>query len=150
MKKALSVAALAVAALVLASPAAAETTRTTYPYDFTVEACGNTIHVTGEFVAMRTETATPSGEIVVSSLYQPRNVSGTDEFGRLYIATGVERIIGTSGSGSASTFTYVLRWQFVGTMGAPTVSITATLHVTRLPSGEVLFTIVDLESVECH
>jgi hypothetical protein len=135
-------------ALVIASPASAATTREIIPFEDTITDCGNTIHISGEVLAIYTVNETPSGGFLVADHFQPHRITGSDELGRLYIGTGLTRDITVVSPAGGETSTFVNRFHIVGTMGAPTLSISDTFHVTVSPSGEVV-TVVDRSSVEC-
>ena len=135
-------------ALVVASPAFAETTREIIPFETTITDCGNTIQLSGEVLAIFTVTETPSGGSVVAAHFQPQRITGTDELGRRYIGTGLTREITVLTPAGGETFTFVNRFHIVGTMGAPTFFDNATFHITVTPSGEVVAE-VDNSSVEC-
>jgi hypothetical protein len=135
-------------ALLIASPASATTTRELIPFEATITDCGNTIHISGEVLAIYTVNETPSGGFLVAAHFQPQRITGTDELGRLYIGTGLTRDLTVVTPAGGETFTVVNRFHIVGTMGAPTLAISETLHVTVSPSGEVV-TVVDRFSVEC-
>jgi hypothetical protein len=135
-------------ALVIASPASAATTREIIPFEDTITDCGNTIHISGEVLAIYTVNETPSGGFLVAAHFQPRRITGTDELGRPYIGTGLTRDILVVTPAGGETSTFVNRFHIVGTMGAPTLSISDTFHITVTPSGEVV-TVVDRSSVEC-
>ena len=134
--------------LVIASPASAVTTRETIPFDAVITDCGNTIHVSGELLAIFTVTETPSGGFLLAAHFQPQRVTGTDELGRRYIATGLTRDLTVSTPPGGETFTLVNRFHIVGTMGAPTFAVSETIHLTVTPSGEVVAE-VDRFSLEC-
>jgi hypothetical protein len=135
-------------ALVIAWPASAATTREIIPFEDTITDCGNTVHISGEVLAIYTVNQTPSGGFLIAAHFQPRRITGTDELGRLYIGTGLTRDITVVTPAGGATFTFVNRFHIVGTMGAPTLFISDTFHVTVSPSGEVV-TVVDRSSVEC-
>jgi hypothetical protein len=135
-------------ALVIASPASAATTREIIPFEATITDCGNTIHISGDVLAIFTVNETPSGGFLVAAHFQPRRITGTDELGRLYIGTGLTRDLTVMTPAGGETFTSVNRFHIVGTRGAPTLSVNETVHVTVSPSGE-LVTVVDRSSVEC-
>jgi hypothetical protein len=120
----------------------------TIPFEATITDCGNTIQISGEVLATYTTTETPSGGFLLAAHFQPQRVTGTDELGRLYIATGLTRDITVETPPGGETSTFVNRFHIVGTMGAPTFYDSATFHVTVSPSGEVV-TVVDNSSVEC-
>ncbi len=146
--KTLALVTLGLVGLVIPSPAAGGTTRETFPIDFTLTECGTTIHVTGDVLSIVTLTENASGGAVFALHLQPQNVSGTDELGRLYRGTGLTRDMSVATPPGGSTFTFINRFHIVGTMGAPTFSISETYHVTVTPSGQIV-ALVDNVSVEC-
>jgi hypothetical protein len=147
--KMLALVALALVALVVPSPAVGEATRETLHFETTIEACGNTIQVSGDLLVLYTVVQTPSGGFVFATHFQPQNISGTDQLGRLYRATGLTRDISVYTPAGGSTFTYVNRFHIVGTMGAPTFYASQTFHFTVTPSGELVAEVDKDVSVEC-
>jgi hypothetical protein len=148
MRKLVALVVSVVAALAIASPAFAVTTRETFPFEATITDCGNVVQLSGEVLAIFTTTQTPSGGFVFAGHFQPRRITGTDELGRLYIGTGLTRDITVLTPAGGQTFTTVNRFHIVGTMGAPTFYVKATFHITVTPSGEVV-AVVDNFSTEC-
>jgi hypothetical protein len=137
-----------VVVLAIAAPASAATTRETIPFETTVTDCGNTIELSGEVLAIFTVTETPSGGFLLAAHFQPQRVTGTDELGRRYIGTGLTRDLSVFTPAGGSTFTFVNRFHIVGTMGAPTLALSETLHITVTPAGDVV-AFVDNFNVEC-
>jgi hypothetical protein len=148
MRKLVALVMPVVVVLVMASSASAVTTRETFPFDATITDCGNTIQVSGEVLAIFTVTEAPSGGFLFAAHFQPQRVTGTDELGRLYIGTGLTRDLSVFTPPGGETFTFVNRFHIVGTMGAPTLAVSETFHITVTPSGEVV-AVVDRFSVEC-
>ena len=148
MRKLVALIVSVVAALAIASPAFAVTTRETFPFETTITDCGNTIQLSGELLAIFTTTETPSGGFVVAGHFQPQRITGTDELGRLYIGTGLTRDITVFTPAGGETFTSVNRFHIVGTMGAPTIYTKETFHITVTASGDVV-AVVDNFSAEC-
>ena len=140
---------LAVAGLVFSSPAAAETTRVTFGFGATITECGNTIEVSGTGVVTFHVTETPSGGFLFTGHFLLRQMRGSDEFGRRYIANGLTRntVIGTPAGGSIETF--INRFHIVGTRGAPTFYVKETFHITVTPAGK-LAADVERFSVTCR
>jgi hypothetical protein len=148
MRKLVAVIMPVVVALVIASPASAATTTETFPFETTITDCGNTVHISGQLLAIFTVTQTPSGGFLFAAHFVPQGIKGTDEFGRLYIGTGLTRDISVITPAGGATFTFVNRFHIVGTMGAPTFYVKETIHFTVTPSGEVVADI-DNFSAEC-
>ena len=148
LRKTLVLIALTTAVLVLPPAAAAETTRETFPFDVTITECGNTIHVSGNVLATFHFVEKPSGCFLFTAHFLPRQVRGTDEFGRRYVANGLTRntVIGTPAGGFIDTF--INRFHIVGTSGAPTFYVKETFHITVTPSGKIAAE-VDKFSVTC-
>jgi hypothetical protein len=145
----LALIAIAAGGLVLASPAAAETTRETFGIGVTVTECGNTINLSGTAVLTRHVTETPSGGFLVTGHFLFREMRGSDEFGHRYVANGLEQRsldIITPAGGSISTF--MTRLHIVGMSGAPTFHLNELIHVTVTPAGEVTAEVAKF-SVEC-
>jgi hypothetical protein len=59
-------------------------------------------------LAIFTFTETPSGGLVLAAHFQPRNITGTDEFRRRYIGTGLTRDITVLAPAGGTTFTFVI------------------------------------------
>jgi hypothetical protein len=137
-----------IAMLVMASSASAVTTRETIPFETTITDCGNTIQLSGEVLAIFTVTETPSGGFLLAAHFQPQRITGTDELGRLYIGTGLTRDLTVLTPPGGETSTFVNRFHIVGTMGAPTLAVSETFHITVTPSGEVV-AFIDQFSAEC-
>ena len=151
MRTTLALVTMALVALAIPSSAAGQTDTLTIPFEWTTTECGNTIQVSGEvFVVFGPFIDTPSGSSVTNVHWQLPHVTGSDELGRLYNATGpLVRTTFVYPVGGGIIETSVTRWRFVGTSGAPTLDIKATFHYTMTSSGE--FTaVVENVSAECH
>jgi hypothetical protein len=111
--------------------------------------CGNTINVGGTAVLTRHVTETPSGRFLFKGHLLLRQMRGSDEFGRRYVANGLAQLsitIITPAGGRTRTF--ITRFHIVGTSGAPTFYVKETIHVTVTPAGEVTAEFFK-SSVEC-
>jgi hypothetical protein len=128
---------LAVVPLAFSPAAAAQVVRDTFPFDTTITNCGNTIHISGNVVATFHFVEKPNGGFLATAHFVPRQVRGTDEFGRRYIANGLTRdtFIVTPRGGLVSTF--INRFHIVGTRDAPTYYVKETFHVTITPAGKL-------------
>jgi hypothetical protein len=140
---------LAAVPLVFSPAAAAEITRETFPFDTTITDCGNTIHISGTVAATFHFVEKPNGGILSTAHFVPRQVRGTDEFGRRYVANGQTRstFILTPRGGLVSTV--INRFHIVGTRGAPTFYVKETFHVTVTPSGNLTADVAKF-SVACR
>jgi hypothetical protein len=150
MRKLVAVFMPIIVALIISSPASAATTTVqTVPFETTIIGCdGSTINLSGRLLMTSTVEAIPSGGFIVAANFVPQNIQGTDEFGRLYLGTGLTRNISVVVPAGGHNFTYVNRFHIVGTMGAPTFYVKETLHFTVTPSGDVVANI-DQFSAEC-
>ena len=140
--------ALAAGAFALSAPATAGTTKETFPFDFTITDCGNTIQVSGNVVATFHVVERASGGSLFAFHFVPRQIRGTDGFGRRYITNGVTHEIFIETPAGGNIHTFINRFHFVGTRGAPTFYLKETFHVRATPSGKI-DTLVDKVSVTC-
>jgi hypothetical protein len=148
VSKILASMAVAAGVFVHSAPAAAETTREIFPFDFTITDCGNTIQVSGDVVATFHVVERASGGSLFAAHFVPRQIRGTDELGRRYITNGLTREMFIETPAGGNIHTFINRFHFVGTRGAPTFSLKETFHVRATPSGKI-DTLVDKVSVAC-
>jgi hypothetical protein len=149
VSKILAFTALAAGVFAHSALAAAGTTRETFPFDFTITDCGNKIQVSGDVVATVHVVERASGGSLFAFHFVPRQIRGTDEFGRHYITNGVTREIFVETPAGGNIHTFINRFHFVGTRGAPTFFLKETFHVRATPSGKI-DTLVDKVSVTCR
>jgi hypothetical protein len=149
MRKILMFLGIAAGLVLGATPAQAATTiERDFPLEATVEACGETITLSGPLIGIFTEQSLGEGGFLVAFHFQPQGVSGTSSSGATYHATGLTR--GTTvlvPSGGLSD-TFINRFHIVGTGGAPTYYVRETVHLTMTPSGEITASVSNF-SLEC-
>jgi hypothetical protein len=136
----------------LAIPAAAAPAATTIekgiPFEATIEACGETITLSGTLLGVFIEQPLGGGGFLLSFHFQPQGVSGTSSSGVPYHANGLTRETTVLIPSGGFTDTFVNRFHIVGTMGAPTYYVKETFHITVLANGDVV-AFVDNFSLEC-
>ena len=149
MRKLLLLVCLVVGLVLTAAPAQAATTvEQRIPIDLTVDACGETITLSGTLLAVFTVQQLPNGGYLVTSQFNPQGVSGTSSSGATYRGTGLTRDTTVFTPSGVNTSTFINRYHLVGTAGAPTYAVADTFHITVSPTGEVT-ALVSNSSVEC-
>jgi hypothetical protein len=138
MRKLAGAAVVAVALAAAASLAHAATT-ITRDIPFTADVvCGETIHLDGTIMGVFTETATPSGGLIVSFHFQPQGLTGVGSVsGRTYHGTGLTRETTVFSPPGGFTDTFINRFHIVGTGGNASLYETTTAHVTVAPNGQI-------------
>ena len=96
-----------------------------------------------------TEQRLGAGGFLVASHFQPQGVKGSSSSGATYHATGLTRTTEVYVPSGGSTTTYINRFHIVGTAGAPTFYVKATVHSTVTPTGTIT-AYVDNFSEECR
>jgi hypothetical protein len=127
---------------------AATTIEKDIPFEETLEACGETITLSGTLIGIFTEQELNGGGFLVTFHFQPQGVSGTSSSGVPYHATGLTRATTVFVPSGGLTDTFVNRFHIVGTAGAPTYYVKETTHITVTPTGKITAS-VDNFSIEC-
>ena len=100
--------------------------------------CGETLTFSGRVVSITTEQALGNGGFLLSFHFRWQGVSAISSSGVPYRATGGTSVVSVFLPGGDLTTlaeTIVVRFHFVGTMGAPTFDIRSMAHITFAPSG---------------
>jgi hypothetical protein len=146
----LAVLTLSLLSVVMVNPRAeAATSVETIPFEGVLDACGETITLSGNLRVISTTQPLGDGGYLVAAHFQPQGIRGTSASGAMYRATGLTRDLTVLAPSGGSTFTYINRFHIVGTAGAPTYSVTETLHLTVTASGQVTAQ-VDHFNVACR
>jgi hypothetical protein len=119
------------------SPADAATSVEKVPFDTTLEACGQTISLSGTLLVTSTVQQLHHGGFLVAEHFQPQGIRGTSTSGATYHATGLTRDITVSVPSGGASSTHINRFHIVGTAGAPSFSVKETVHTTVSASGDV-------------
>jgi hypothetical protein len=80
-----------VVGLAIPAGAGATTTVVKEPFDLTVEACGETITLSGTLLTVVTEQQLQNGGFLFTIHFQPQGVTGTSSSGIPYHGTGLTR-----------------------------------------------------------
>jgi hypothetical protein len=139
MRKFVTAVCLTLAALAAGAPSAqaATTVQKDIPFSTVVEACGQTITLSGHLIGIFVETPLRNGGLLVSYHFQPQGVRGTSADGVVYHATGLTRETTVFVPPGGLTDTYINRFHIVGTAGSPTYVVSETLHITITADGTV-------------
>jgi hypothetical protein len=125
----------------LAAPVSAQATTTVERVTFedTFLLCnGDPIHLSGTLLAVISETATPSGGLVVAIHFQPQGVTGVDQVtGTVFRAGGLTRDLIVNSPPGGTTETFVNRFHNQATRGAESYIVSELFHVTVTPDGTV-------------
>jgi hypothetical protein len=125
----------------LAAPVSVQagTTVERVPFDATFDLCnGNPIHLSGTLLSVFSETATPSGGLVLAFHFQPQGVTGVDLVtGTVFHAGGLTRDLIVNSPPGGSTETFVNRFHIQATRGAESFIVSELFHVTVTPDGTV-------------
>jgi hypothetical protein len=125
----------------LAAPVSAQATTTVERVTFedTFLLCnGDPIHLSGTLLAVISETATPSGGLVVAIHFQPQGVTGVDQVtGTVFRAGGLTRDLIVNSPPGGTTETFVNRFHIQATRGAESYIVSELFHVTVTPDGTV-------------
>jgi hypothetical protein len=149
MRKLLLLVSLTAGFLLPAATAQAATTiEKNIPFEATIDACGETIMLSGTLIGIFTEQPLPGGGFLVTFHFQPQGLTGTSSSGVVYHGTGLTRETTVLVPSGGLTDTFVNRFHIVGTGGAPTYYVKNTVHLTVSPTGEIRAS-VDNASVEC-
>jgi hypothetical protein len=129
----------AVAALCAPVSAQAATTVQKTTFDATFPICnGDLVQVTGPLLITSSETATPSGGLMVAVHFQPQGVAGVDLVtGTVFHATGLTRDVIVISPAGGVTETFVNRFHIQATGGAQSYIVSELFHVTVAPDGTV-------------
>jgi hypothetical protein len=131
-----------------ASAQAATTIQRDIPFEATIEACGETITLSGTLIGIFTEQPLDGGGFLLTFHFQPQGVAGTSSSGIVYHATGLTRDTTVFVPSGGLTDTFVNRFHIVGTSGASTFYVKETSHLTVTPDGKISVS-VDNFSMEC-
>jgi hypothetical protein len=138
-----------IAGLVLpAATAQAATTTEKMQFESTVEACGETITLSGTLIAILTEQPLRGGGFLATVHFQPQGVTGTSSSGVVYHATGLTRETTVQVPSGGLTDTFINRFHIVATAGGPTFYVKETVHFTVSPTGEIR-AFVEFASEKC-
>jgi hypothetical protein len=150
MKKLLMLVMLVIAFAVPAGTGTAQATTVVrdIPFDATIDACGETITLSGTLIGIFTEQPLHEGGLVLTFHFQPQGISGTSSSGAAYHGTGLTRETTVVLPSGGFTDTFVNRFHVVGTAGAPTYAVKDTVHITVTPAGEITASVAE-SSVEC-
>ena len=134
----LAVVTLSLLSVVMINPRAeAATSVETIPFETVLDACGESVSLSGDLRVISTTQRLGDRGYLVATHFQPVGIRGISDSGAMYRANGLTRDLTVSAPRGGSTFTYINRFHIVGTAGAPTYSVTETLHVTVTASGHV-------------
>jgi hypothetical protein len=135
-------------AIPVARARATTTVEKNIPFNATVEACGETITLSGRLIGIFTEQPLGTGGLLLTFHFQPQGVSGFSSSGIPYHATGLTRDTTVFVPSGGSTDTFVNRFHIVGTRGAPTYYVKETFHITVSSTGDIVV-FFDKFSSEC-
>jgi hypothetical protein len=145
-----SVLVLAVLSVVLTGTRAeAVTDVDSVPFNTVVDACGETVSISGNLRIIFTVQQQGDRGFLIATHFQPQGIKGTSASGALYRANGLTRDITVFSPAGGSTSTFINRFHLVGTAGAPTYLVKQTVHVTVNAAGDVT-AVVDRSSVTCR
>jgi opacity protein-like surface antigen len=149
MKKLLLLVSLTAGLMLPAATAQAATTiEKNIPFEATIDACGETITLSGTVVAVLTEQPLAGGGFLVTVHFQPQGITGTSTSGVVYHATGLTRDTTVQVPSGGLTDTFINRFHIVATAGGPTFYVKETVHFTVSPTGEIRAS-VEFASEEC-
>jgi hypothetical protein len=146
---------LALVALILigvgvqAAAAGADTTVQTIPVVTPVDACGETIALSGNLLFVETIQGFTAGGFVVGYHFNAQGVSGISTTGIAYRGVGSDESTSVVVPSGGFVTTSVTRWfHLVGTAGAPTYYLKGIFHLTINANGEVTVSF-DKFTAEC-
>lgn len=106
-------------------------------FETTLDACGESIFLSGPLLFTITEQQLHNGGSLFAFHAQPQGIRGTSSSGATYHANGLTRDISVVVPHGGFTETFINRFHIVGTAGAPTYYVRETTHITVSASGDV-------------